>query len=167
MRTARRSSRLGGGSPPGTPRDQTPPGLGIPPCEQNSWHTLVKILPCPKLRLRAVKKENIKKYWKMEKKYWKSQGLLSVRKSRNHGVAVESKRHSRLWGPNCVTFLGSTWNTGWQTGSPVGTWTTRCMRRDFVRWLRSRQRYTYLTVYVYRWVKETQRSRLIRHSQSS
>ena len=25
-----------------------------PPREQNSWHTLVKILPCPKLRLRAV-----------------------------------------------------------------------------------------------------------------
>ena len=25
-----------------------------PPCEQNSWHTLLKILPCPKLRLRAV-----------------------------------------------------------------------------------------------------------------
>ena len=33
---------------PDTPhRDQTPP-------EQNSWHTLVKILPCPKLRLREV-----------------------------------------------------------------------------------------------------------------
>ena len=29
---------------------QTPP-----PCGQNSWHTLLKILPCPKLRLRAVK----------------------------------------------------------------------------------------------------------------
>ena len=28
---------------------QTPPH-----CEQNSWHTLLKILPCPKLRLRAV-----------------------------------------------------------------------------------------------------------------
>ena len=30
---------------------------GIPPhpCVQNSWHTLLKILPCPKLRLRAVK----------------------------------------------------------------------------------------------------------------
>ena len=25
-----------------------------PPCEQNSWHTLLKILPCPKLRLRAA-----------------------------------------------------------------------------------------------------------------
>ena len=24
------------------------------PCEQNSWHTFLKILPCPKLRLRAV-----------------------------------------------------------------------------------------------------------------
>ena len=31
------------------------PGGGVyPPCEQNSWQTLLKILPCPKLRLRAV-----------------------------------------------------------------------------------------------------------------
>ena len=28
---------------------------GRPPCEPNSWHTLLKTLPCPKLRLRAVK----------------------------------------------------------------------------------------------------------------
>ena len=27
---------------------------GRSPCGQNSWHTLLKILPCPKLRLRAV-----------------------------------------------------------------------------------------------------------------
>ena len=27
---------------------------GTPPCEQNDWQTGVKILPCPKLRLRAV-----------------------------------------------------------------------------------------------------------------
>ena len=26
-----------------------------PPCIQNSWHTLMKILPCPKFRLRVVK----------------------------------------------------------------------------------------------------------------
>ena len=46
-------------APPGT-RD--PPRTKQPhPCEQNSWHTLVKILPCPKLRLRAVKKQKI--YW--------------------------------------------------------------------------------------------------------
>ena len=39
------------------------PGGGIPACtkadsphEQNFWHTLLKILPCPKLCLRAVKK---------------------------------------------------------------------------------------------------------------
>ena len=31
-----------------------PPPPHPPPCEQNSWHTLLKILPCPKLRLRAV-----------------------------------------------------------------------------------------------------------------
>ena len=42
--------------------DTTPPGylqgmLGYhPPCGQNSWHTLLKILSCPKLRLRAVKR---------------------------------------------------------------------------------------------------------------
>ena len=39
---------------PGTPWEQTPPGSRHPPCEQNSWHTPMKILPCPKLRLRAV-----------------------------------------------------------------------------------------------------------------
>ena len=32
---------------------------GRPPCEQNSWHTLLKILPCPKLRLRAVKRQSV------------------------------------------------------------------------------------------------------------
>ena len=31
-----------------------------PTCEQNSWHTLLKILPCPKLRLRAVIKHSLK-----------------------------------------------------------------------------------------------------------
>ena len=31
---------------------------GTPPCEQNSWHTLLKILPCPKLRLRVVKMQH-------------------------------------------------------------------------------------------------------------
>ena len=81
MRTARSSSRQGGGSPPGTPPEQAPgtrhppgagtplepgtprtrhpPGPGTPPDQapprgQNSWHTLLKIWPCPKLRLRAV-----------------------------------------------------------------------------------------------------------------
>ena len=33
----------------------THPWMQTRPCEQNSRHTLVKILPCPKLRLRAVK----------------------------------------------------------------------------------------------------------------
>ena len=53
MRTARSSSRPWGvPHPPGadTP-DQAPPA----PCGQNAWHTLLKILLCPKLRLRAVK----------------------------------------------------------------------------------------------------------------
>ena len=52
--------------PPGPdPPDQTPlgsrrplaadpPTAGTPPRGQNSWHTLLKILPCPKLRLWAV-----------------------------------------------------------------------------------------------------------------
>ena len=73
MRTAQSSSRPGG-SPSGTPREQTPwsrppwrpaarqaripppmhAGIARPPRGQNSWHTLVKILPCPKLRLRVV-----------------------------------------------------------------------------------------------------------------
>ena len=52
MRTARSSSRPGG-SP-------HPQGSGNPR-EKNSWHTLVKILPCPKLRLRAIINRN-KKY---------------------------------------------------------------------------------------------------------
>ena len=30
-------------------------GIPPPPPEQNSWHTPLKILPCPKLRLRAAK----------------------------------------------------------------------------------------------------------------
>ena len=30
------------------------PAQVLPCCEQNSWHMLLKILPCPKLRLRAV-----------------------------------------------------------------------------------------------------------------
>ena len=51
----------GPGTPPrpGTPRTRPPrtrqpPGTRPPPCEQNYWHTLVKILPCCKLRLRVV-----------------------------------------------------------------------------------------------------------------
>ena len=36
---------------PGTPQEQTPPGPGTPPVDR---HTPVNILPCPKLRLRAV-----------------------------------------------------------------------------------------------------------------
>ena len=39
----------------GDPPRQRPP----PPCEQDDWHTPVKTLPCPKLRLRAVIK-----HWK-------------------------------------------------------------------------------------------------------
>ena len=44
--------------PPPPPPQQpcTPPRnhTCTPPCGQNSWHMLLKILPCPKLRLRAV-----------------------------------------------------------------------------------------------------------------
>ena len=40
-------------APGSRPHQSRPPGPGNSPCEQNSWHTLVKILPCPKLRLRA------------------------------------------------------------------------------------------------------------------
>ena len=61
MRTTRSSSRAGGAPPgtprgPGTPRTQTPPGPGTPtgPDPPVDRHTPVNILPCPKLRLRAV-----------------------------------------------------------------------------------------------------------------
>ena len=48
MRTARSSSRPGGGVPG---RDQAPPRDQVPPL----WtDTPVNILPCPKLRLRVV-----------------------------------------------------------------------------------------------------------------
>ena len=68
MRTARSSSHPGGclhQAPPGSrhpsgPGTPNPPGADTPqnqspPREQNSWHTPMKILPCPKLRLRVVK----------------------------------------------------------------------------------------------------------------
>ena len=74
MRTARSSSRRGGlhqapppgpdppgaGTPPGTkhPPDQAPPRMRHPPGSRPppvDRHTPVNILPCPKLRLRAVK----------------------------------------------------------------------------------------------------------------
>ena len=37
------------------------PGQVLPPRGQNSWHTLLKILPCPKLRLRAVKIDGLQR----------------------------------------------------------------------------------------------------------
>ena len=40
--------------PPQPHTPSPPPGNHAPPCGQNCWHTLLKILPCPKLRLRAV-----------------------------------------------------------------------------------------------------------------
>ena len=41
-----------------------PPSRETLPCGQNSWHTLLKILPCPKLRLRAVKRvQSLKKFF--------------------------------------------------------------------------------------------------------
>ena len=39
-----------------------------PPRGQNSWHTLLKILPCPKLRLRAIIKSLIKSLLKNRKR---------------------------------------------------------------------------------------------------
>ena len=57
MRTASNSGRRSGGlhQAPTSPRSRHPPGSRHPPPRgQNSWHTLLKILPCPKLRLRAV-----------------------------------------------------------------------------------------------------------------
>ena len=77
MRTARSSIRHGGlhththtlgagtpappslaAEPPleqAPPEQAPPPGAGSPPPRgQNSWYMLLKILPCPRLRLRAV-----------------------------------------------------------------------------------------------------------------
>ena len=64
MRTVHSSSRPGGGlhqAPPWeqTPREQAPPESNPPPDQAppslwTEWQTGVKILPCPKLRLRAV-----------------------------------------------------------------------------------------------------------------
>ena len=46
----------GGNLPGGVPAwGGTCPGTPPSPREQNSWLTLLEILPCPKLRLRAVK----------------------------------------------------------------------------------------------------------------
>ena len=56
MRTARSSSRPGGVSTK-HPRDQNPPGPDTPPVYR---HTPANLLPCPKLRLRAVIKEGTK-----------------------------------------------------------------------------------------------------------
>ena len=49
--TVSRGIREGGGSAQGSVHLSSP---HLPPPGQNSWHTLVKTLPCPKLRLRAV-----------------------------------------------------------------------------------------------------------------
>ena len=45
------------------PWEQAPPWTRHPPCEQNSWHMPMKILPCPKLRLRAVKTKSHTQSW--------------------------------------------------------------------------------------------------------
>ena len=68
MHTAHSSSRPGGGggslyqAPPGTdpsrpgtpPPEQTPRTRAPPPPPWTEWQTGAKILPCPKLRMRAV-----------------------------------------------------------------------------------------------------------------
>ena len=41
-------------APPSPHTPGMPPLPHTSPCGQNSWHTLVKTLPCPKLRFRAV-----------------------------------------------------------------------------------------------------------------
>ena len=51
----------------------TPPGTPLP-CEQNSWHMPMKILPCPKLRLWAVNMtasalSNVHQRWSWSKYY--------------------------------------------------------------------------------------------------
>ena len=52
-----------------------------PPCGQNSWHTLLKILPCPKLRLRAVKKNPARQCLLSVCHFWCTWDGFSIRPS--------------------------------------------------------------------------------------
>ena len=54
MRTARCNGRLSCHARPHTPRHTCPPARTPPPPPWTEWQTLAKILPCFKLRLRAV-----------------------------------------------------------------------------------------------------------------
>ena len=55
------------------------------PCKQNSWHMLLKILPCPKLRLRAVTTSNFLKE------------LLCHNKKHNSDSNDEETENSAMW----------------------------------------------------------------------
>ena len=81
-KNAKKMQNFFGGSPPGPP-EQAPPGADTPleqapfwadpwsrpprsrhpPCEQNSWHMLMKILPCPKLHLWVVTRMHSSRMW--------------------------------------------------------------------------------------------------------
>ena len=58
------------------------PGTRPPTPLSTESQTPVKTLPWPNF-VAAGKNKTLKKYWKNGKKYWKSQGILSVRKSGN------------------------------------------------------------------------------------
>ena len=55
-----------------------------PPCEQNSWHTLLKILPCPKLRLRALTRKWLMEYLAFGMG-WKSDSSIEISISSEKG----------------------------------------------------------------------------------
>ena len=82
------------GGVPGPRRGGTCPGT---PPEQNSWHTLLKILPCPKLRLRAVITGNaLVTSWLF---YIDSKGQPSRR------IQTELERDREYWLPVCYAEL--------------------------------------------------------------
>ena len=78
----------GGGLLPGRVVSQHALKQTLPPSEQNSWHTLLKILPCPKLGLRAVKIGNVSKL--------ENPGSAAVCYNCNNLLAVATKQNSQF-----------------------------------------------------------------------
>ena len=85
MRTARSSSSPGG-SPPVTPRTRHPPGTRHP--LWTKWQTGVNILPCTKLRLRAVIK-----HWSPESCFVWFCGVMWMM-TYNHVTRISHRRTS-------------------------------------------------------------------------
>ena len=81
-------------------------------------------------------KFSVKKYWKIGKKYWKSQGILSVRKSGNHDNCSFLQKFSTasiiknlrmvLNVDYCLVLVAM----GWLSNTPTGT----LLRNDIALW---------------------------------